>query len=77
MIGWNELGVIVDLLSDAKSVCRLETFKLEVTVPSEKKLRELAWDCVEEGLLVNLHTRTSITITNKTGDREIWARVRT
>jgi hypothetical protein len=77
MIGWAQLREVQLTLSDVSSVCRLETSKLEVTVPSEQKLRELAFKFVEEGYRVNFHTRTSITILRGRNDEcVIWARVK-
>lgn len=79
MIGWQELTDDIEMLHGPKgpAMCRLEIFKLEVTVPSEKKLQELAWLVVKEGFKVNLHTPSFITILGGQNDeRVIEARVR-
>lgn len=77
MIGWQTLLDDIEMMNDAKRVCRLESFKIEVTVPNTKKLQELAWIAVSEDFKVNLHTTDFITILGGANDeRVIEVRVR-
>lgn len=77
MVGWQTLRDDVEMLGGAKHAVRLEAFRIEVTVQNEKKLQELAWMSVEQGFVVNLHSRTSITIIGgKNEECVIEARVR-
>lgn len=77
MIGWVELEEDAALLHDVQRSCRLETYKLDATVPSEKALQELAWSLVAKGFRVNLNSRTAITaIIGKNDERTISVTVR-
>jgi hypothetical protein len=72
MIGWQELLDDVDMVHDAKFATRLESYRLEISMPSRKSLQSLAWAAVNEGFRVELHTPDTMTILG-TGDERIMA----
>jgi len=79
IIGWQELQDDVEMFSDVKHMTRLEAVRLEISVPSQKKLKEFVWACVGEDASVEIHSPSHATITFGTpqhGTRVYEARVR-